>query len=198
MAAKRGHMYGVKTSMPSALFPYYLARMIDGGQMRDDGTRIRSAAKAIRKYGLPNAEYWPFSALRVNRAPNINSIFMANPRKGGEYQSIKSMGQDRLDDIRDAISVGYTIVFGTSLAKSFMAKNGPTVIGAPKRSDEIVGRHAMYICGYDAKGRFEVPNSWGTRWRDNGVFLMTEDYINHNSTRDFTIVKGWDRLRKAS
>lgn len=195
MEQKSSHEYGY----PSRGWLYWHARYRHQGvNVTDSGTHIRECCKALFKVGVPDEEHWPFSRLRINNRPEFGMFMHADPRKGGEYHSIKVVGDARLNAIRGALSEGKPVVFGTSLAKSFMSAKGSSLIGKPKGSDEIVGRHAMAIIGckkVNGEERFRVLNSWGKYWRDNGKCWLTDEYITWGRTRDLTVISGWERLR---
>lgn len=193
---KSGQLYGY----PSRLFAYWIARnQHDKPPLKDNGTYIRSAFKALRLHGVCDEVDWPFKASRVNDQPRGYGPYAhADPRSDGEYLAISGGGSTRVDRIKSALSDGYPVVFGTDLAKSFMSASGPAVIDRPKSSDKIVGGHAMVIIGYrtvDGETQFRVLNSWGKRWRDGGLCWFKERYITWGKTGDFTIVRGWKRLK---
>lgn len=196
---RSGHEYGY----PSRMFIYYIARLKrEKPPLSDDGTYIRDAFKQLGKLGVPDEKYWPFKVKRVNDKPaGFNPWAKADPRKDGEYLAITGTGDVLVQRIKTALNDGHAVVFGTQLAKSFMASNGPDVIDRPGSGDTLVGGHAMVIIGYRTQGgsaQFEVMNSWGTRWRDGGFCWFTERYITWGKTWDFTIVRGWKRLRGAA
>jgi hypothetical protein len=152
--------------------------------------------QGLRDYGVPDEKFWPFKIRNVNKKPaGFAPWTRANPRKGGAYESIVGIGLGRLKAIRDAIAKGYPVVFGTAVAKSFMPARGPIEIDRPKSNETLVGNHAMCIVGYEGD-RFRVLNSWGKNWRDNGFCWMTQSYLIWSRSHDFTIVKGWNRIRR--
>lgn len=185
---------------PSRLFVYWIARARHKRPpLRDDGAYIRSAFKAVQKLGVPDEEHWPFRSKSVNRQPGPNTWQRADPRKDGEYLRITGTGDTLIRRIMSAIDDGYAVTFGTQLAKSFMSASGDHVINHPEGDEELAGGHAMRIIGYRTRPggavQFRVSNSWGPRWRDGGRCWFTERYITWVKTRDFTIVRGWKRLR---
>ena len=54
------------------------------------------------------------------------------------------------------------------------------------------GGHAMCVIGYDDRkdgGAFEIMNSWGTDWGQNGYFMMPYSYAaNPNLCSDFWVL----------
>ncbi|MCP4601172.1 MAG: C1 family peptidase, partial [Proteobacteria bacterium] len=187
---------------PSRLFLYFNARRYHSKSVTDSGTYIRTCIKGLLKAGVPDEKYWPFSTSKskINRRPGWEPYMKAFSRRDGEYYAIRSSGSARIASIKAALSDGYPVAFGTPVAKSFLSSSGPHVVDKPSSADTIVGGHAMLIVGYkEDAGRvlFEVLNSWGTRYRDDGYVWLTDDYIKWRLTNDLTIIKGWKRLKNA-
>lgn len=76
------------------------------------------------------------------------------------------------------------IIFSIKCFKSFF-EVGKDGLWKQPENDSIVGNHAMCIIGYDenkAGGAFEIMNSWGTDWGDNGFGWITyEDMKKYGS-----------------
>ena len=56
---------------------------------------------------------------------------------------------------------------------------------------------AMLSIGWQDAGPtlyFRVLNSWGDRWREDGLCWMSADYITKSYTSDLHVVYGWRRL----
>lgn len=195
MEKKSGKAYGY----PSRMFLYWNSRNQHSIlPLSDSGTYVRTCCKALKKIGVPDEAVWAFKKRKVNTQPVFRIWGKADPRKDGEYLSIRANGKNRVDLICKAISDGYPVVFGTSVAKSFMSAEGPELISVPDSDDKIVGGHAMLVVGYKTVGsavRFRVLNSWGQYWRDSGLCWFTEDYIRWSKSNDFTIIRGWKRLQ---
>lgn len=194
MEQKSSHKYGY----PSRLFLYWNSRNQHSNvPFKDDGTYIRTCCNALKKMGVPDENEWAFKRSKVNFQPSYKGWGKADPRKGGEYLSIKNTGRGRVEAICQAISDGYPVVFGTSVSESFMPAIGPEIIDCPLGGDKLVGGHAMVIVGYKRTGGgylFRVLNSWGKYWRDGGLCWFTEDYIMWEKSSDFTIIRGWRRI----
>jgi C1A family cysteine protease len=188
----------------SRLFAYYNSRRYHNGHKSDSGTYIRTCLKMMTKLGIPDEEYWDFSTsfFKVNRRPPWNSYMMSHPRKDGMYVKIYDVGDKRVPAIKAALAASLPVVFGTDVSRAYLKSDGPTEQPRPTIDEEIVGGHAQVIVGYDSTPEdgllFEVLNSWGSDWRNNGYIWMKEDYITWDSTRDLQIVKGWSSLVKAS
>lgn len=187
---------------PSRLFLYYHARRFHFGHLFDQGTYIRTAMKALTKFGVPNENNWPWSTsvFRVNRCPNWNAHAKAYGRAGGLYYTIPANVPNRGELVRRALYDDLPVVFGTSVTKSFLDNDGPNIIDVPEDGDPIIGGHAMAIIGYAEHPAYDyvylVANSWGRDFRDDGLFWMTEKFLTWEKTRDLTAVAGWKLLQK--
>jgi C1A family cysteine protease len=190
---------GLYSQPASALFPYYHARREHQKIVLDGGTYIRAAARMMTKLGIPDAAHWPFSLLKVNRRPGWNAHRWAHPRRGGEYYALFGYGHERLSQVKAALANGHPVLFGAAVPRSFIPSRGPEIVDRPLDEEPIAGGHAMVLVGYredaDWGLLFRCLNSWGTDWRDGGYCWLTDAFVRWIKARDFTIVRGWDRLR---
>lgn len=147
---------------------YWWARAEHGDDKRDEGTYLRSAAKAITHFGLPPEKYWPFDR-PTNKQPSYAAHRAAFSHRGprGYYR----ITEHDLDGIRRALASNKPVVFGLQIGVSFFDNDGPNTIDTDRGG--FVGGHAMALVGYD-RDRFQLVNSWGTRWRANGFAWLTE------------------------
>jgi hypothetical protein len=196
----RERAVGFDPEIPSRLYLYFNARRKRQKPVRVTGTYIRDAMKMMTKVGVPDEVFWPYSTRKriVNKRPSWDAIMMAHSRRGGEYYTIQTYGNQRLKDIRIAIDNSLPVVFGTPVDSKFLQAEGPMVVRRP--TGDLVGGHAMVVTGYrkDPNGEwlFEVLNSWGDKWRNNGVVWLHESYFRWARTSDLTVIRGWDKLRK--
>src|SRR5260221_254225 len=88
---------------------------------------------------------------------------------------------------------GYPFVFGFTVYESFesdaVAKTGK--LNMPKKSEAVVGGHAVLAVGYDDKTkRFIARNSWGSSWGQKGYFTIPYAYLtNENLSDDFWTIR---------
>jgi C1A family cysteine protease len=190
---------------PSRLFLYYCSRRLHSGgpAIFDNGTYLRTCAKAMNRIGVPDESLWKFTTnpFTVNRQPAGVAYMRGHARAGGEYFRIRDTGAGRVKAIQAALEAGYPVCFGTRVSEDFLRSNGAPLVQRPAQSDPIAGGHAMCIVGYEKRPGglvFEVRNSWGRNWRDDGHCWFTEDYIRWPHSSDFQIIRGWARLRKGA
>lgn len=182
---------------PAPHFIYYGARRAKKptGLLTAGGTSLRGCLAALAKLGCPNESEWPQSKVNLYRRPTFAAQLAANKRHGIAYRAIKQDGDERVKDVLRSLRARMPVAFGTAVAESFLTNSGPRVVHAPGPADPIAGRHAMVVIGAikrrDRSGwEFEVRNSWGPGWRDDGHAWLHEDYIADARTDGLFIVTG--------
>jgi C1A family cysteine protease len=162
--------------LSSRLYIYYNARMLDGTQHQDQGVQIRSAMKAVAKWGHCNESMWPFITLRVNVQPLDECYQEGDHHQVLEYARV----EQSLDELKATLYAGYPIVFGMKVYASMeddkVKRTGK--VPMPKLWDRERGRHAVLIVGYDdSTQEFIVRNSWGTNWGLRGNFVIPYKFV---------------------
>lgn len=156
----------------SALFIYYNARKEDGNQLFDEGTTLRSAIRAVRKLGVCADAYWPCEESRVAVRPAWQAYRMAHDLGGIRgYYRVDNIA----DSVRHAIAAGKPVMGGWYVDEEFTSSLGPSLIDRP--SGRLVGGHAMVLDGYNEDGTFNLLNSWGIDWRQEGRARVTEAFV---------------------
>jgi C1A family cysteine protease len=159
----------------SRLFVYYWARYLDGWQDFDDGCRIRTAIKSIRRYGICQEKYWPYDIQKWSVMPNKESCDKAAKRKIKDYYRVETT-----DDFLSALAGKLPVIFGAELYSSFNSDPARFVgkVPLPKKDEKMIGRHAMLAVGYNLKTeRIIVRNSWGAKWGSSGYCYMPLAYF---------------------
>jgi len=175
----------IPKSTPSRLFIYYNERVIEGTVNTDSGAYIRDGIKSLCKQGACFEDIWPY----------ITSKFAKKPTKAAYIAALKNIIKQyervAVSDINSkkiALTTNHGISFGISVYESFESKNAAKtgLIPMPKPTEKMFVGHAMTIIGYDdtkiigtSTGAFEVRNSWGTTWGDNGHCWIPYDYLNN-------------------
>ncbi len=197
----RHHKLGVaEPKLASRWWTYYWARASHGAEHEDQGTFIRAAFGALRKFGFPTEDAWPYEAERDGRPmwdckPSVPAFFAAaDMRSPVAYYRITAEGQQRVTEVKRAIAAGFCVAFGTLVTERFCeGKYGAAYVGLPQPGDPLAGGHAMTLASYDERG-FSGPNSWGTGWGDRGWFHFTPEVIAWDESSDFWIVENVPRF----
>lgn len=172
----------------SRLFIYWNARNLDYPPCgdKDKGSRIRLAFDCMARYGTPTETIYPYDISKVNVRPTILSYREAIKNRISKFYRINASGLERVAQIKQALSAGNPVVFGTKIANSFKAVNSDAIVYNP--GGWYIGGHAMVIVGWsDEKQAFEVRNSWGESWGVNGYCWMDKNYIAASITSDIWV-----------
>ncbi|MDE1920892.1 MAG: C1 family peptidase [Candidatus Omnitrophica bacterium] len=159
----------------SRLFIYYNERSIEGTVGYDSGAMIRDGIKSLAKYGVCPESAWPYDISQFTRKPATACYKEALKRRIVSYHRLAT-----LSEMLNCLADGFPFVFGFSVYESFespkVAQTG--IVPMPKRSEKVLGGHAVMAAGYDQKQkRFIVRNSWGTQWGQAGYFTMPYAYL---------------------
>lgn len=153
----------------SRLFVYYGARKYDGGPIEDGGTQLRSAAKAIVKFGRPPESAWPFDEAKVNNQPSWEAFREAFDHAGpAGYFRVSG-----IDQIKQALAAGKPVVGGVEVGNSIFGYSSG--IYSPSASEAKIGGHALVFAGYDADS-FTLVNSWGAGYGESGFMRVSYDF----------------------
>ncbi len=168
----------------SHLFQYYNTRE---DKNNDTGGSIRSAFKAMNKFGVCHETLWPYDISRFTEEPPAPCY-----KEGETRQVIQYSRVNQGKDLRVILAQGFPIVYGQSLYGSFMDTGQNGIVRVPDKSKEsVIGGHALCIVGYftDIKC-FIVRNSWGRGFGLNGYCLIPFSMIeDENQCCDFWVAK---------
>lgn len=164
---------GVACPELSALAIYFWGRAEHGEQHLDAGSYLRTAGAAVMRYGAAAESAWQFRSVAVNRQPPWQAYRSAYDRRGMRGYYRVSPGD--VDGVRRAIAAGFPVVGGWRVNEEFVAWNGRGTI--PAQSGRLVGGHALPIVGYAPDGTFDLLNSWGGGWGQNGYAIVDEGFI---------------------
>lgn len=191
----------------SRLFLYKVSRNlahIEG----DSGSQIRTTMAALRIFGVPPEEYWPYIILDYDKEPPAFCYSFAQ-----NYQSISYFrldphnisSEELLYSIKGYMAAGFPSIFGftaySCINDDDVKKTGK--IPYPSTSDVVLGGHALMAVGYDDsieiqnikdekpyKGAFLIRNSWGKSWGDLGYGWLPYEYLHQRIARDWwTVIK---------
>ena len=186
--AQRLNLPPTQISNLSRLFIYWNARNLETPPSTgvDHGTKIRLAMDSVRIHGVPTEAVYPYDTSKVYLKPGWLVYKAAIQNKLNKFYRIDATGDARITQIRQALSAGNPVVFGTQIAESFRHVNDDTVIQLP--TDKYIGGHAMVLTGWNnAKQAFNLRNSWGN-WANAGYGYISPNYIKADITRDIWVM----------
>lgn len=178
--------YGKKHIEASRLFLYKNSRRL-GGLTGDSGAWLRDTMKALRLFGIPPEQYFPYDITKFDAEPDAFTYSMA-----GNFKSLKYFRVDKkpntVDEVHKAIKIslskGLPLIFGSTVYQGIFTCNGS--IPFPSAGEAVAGGHAMVICGYSDSyscigtirpGAFLIRNSWGTSWGESGYGWLPYEYL---------------------
>jgi C1A family cysteine protease len=166
----------------SILDLYYGARDLTEPKMTnvDGGSFISLNCAVLEKYGVCRESTWPFDESKILKRPPIMATREARMNRIKTCFCIKSLTDDRIDDVIYNLHAGNPVVFDTLVGDDWFEYNGKTVLSKETR---IKGNHAMTIVGF-VDGRFVVENSWGNDFGDDGFayldpFVIADENLTH-------------------
>ena len=164
-----------------AMDPYFVFGNIRtyGDTWCQEGTRIYDAMNVLMDKGTKPWIWDPWltcnSTVTFSEFTNtLASIYRIN-----DYAAVPN--DDIVKNVKEALSYNLIVSVGVNLTKSFSAGSSIKYgLWAPAANEESIGGHAMCVVGYDDSkygGAFEVMNSWGSNYGDNGfVWIKYADF----------------------
>lgn len=151
----------------SEAFLWYYSRKSEGVNDINSGVVLRNVFKTILDKGFVPQDLWDFDkgykTEPYDRVQIAGLMYKLYLKQLPSYQRLYT-----INDIKNALSNEYPVVFGYPVTKEFMnlkTENVDSINGT------IIGNHAMIIVGYNSDG-FIVRNSWGNNWGNNGHCIL--------------------------
>jgi len=170
-------------SICSRNFLWWHSRNQHGDAKNLSGTYIRDCVKVANKLGRPAEGVWPYDYGNFARKPPPHVLMAAHDKRLMRYERIDRILDGRIEQVKTSLALQRPVVFGTTVAESFMSVRGDTIVHAPKSTEPMAGGHAMVYVGYDSESAL-VVNSWGRAWGNGGFCRMGWDYVTWSFTRD--------------
>jgi C1A family cysteine protease len=172
---------------------------------------IRATMGALALFGIPPEDYWPYTddKNQFDQEPPAFCYALAANYKALLYWRHDKPGiggADLLAAIKTSICSNNPVVFGFTVYSSLgqTTTNGGK-IPFPSNDEDVQGNHAVVITGYDdtkeisnaliknraTQGAFEIRNSIGVTWGENGYGWLPYEYVLKGLARDF-----WSLLKE--
>ncbi len=181
--AARSILYARETGKdPSAVSfsPSFLYNHIAIPRSNCQGSYLPDAMDFMKRVGALPLSQFPYdpSTCRL-RASQQEARVAANFRTRGFQRLTQRGNRPDMQAIKQYIAKGGPVVIGMEVGGSFMQAMEGQKLWRPGRKDKSksgYGGHAMCVIGYDDNlggGAFQIMNSWGPEWGENGVAWVT-------------------------
>ncbi len=133
------------------------------------GSYIADAMFLIKNYGVTSWNDFPYSDQKCQSKPTEYNFQLASNNKIATYLKLANWDNpyNLANKVKKAIANKNPVVIGMRVSSSFYKVDG---VWSGVQVGNL-GGHAMVVIGYDDNkygGVFELMNSWGTRWGNNG------------------------------
>lgn len=164
--------------------PAYIYNPLAGGQ--NVGIYIQRALTRMETEGACTWDKMPWSESDITTQPSSEATEQGRNHENGTFRierwdpiTVRNINdvKNRLAAMRPVIIAAYVDVSDNGTWD--VNANGVT---GKYRNRQKLGYHAMVVVGYDDdkdgpdKGAFEVMNSWGDDWNDNGYAWISYDW----------------------
>lgn len=166
----------------TAFSPSFLYNQI--GIKGCQGAYTGEALEHMKQKGLLQFSKFAYNENSCSKKPSQAQLQEATRYKIKGYNRLTKTGRNYdvdLEAVKQNIAQGAPVIIAAKVPYSFQDMMGKKVWKAKsseKRNVNNLGGHAMCLIGYDDnKKQFEIQNSWGTQWGDNGfVFVSYADF----------------------
>jgi len=165
----------------SRLYMYFCTRYVDNNYMMpiaDNGATLRSVFIAMSSYHYVEEVKYPYLIEKVDSIP---------PRE--VFEEAITVNKSPITSYRQILPSEYAIKYIISQCKKpvlfgmmvysnfFRLTKENDILSLPSSSDEMLGGHAVILCGFDdASKTFEILNSHGSEFGNNGYFRLKYEY----------------------
>ena len=164
-----------------AMDPYFVYGYISsyGDTWCKQGARMSDAMLVLASKGTKPWIWDPWLTCNSTVTFSDFTTALASNYVINDYLAIPT--DDFVTNVKLAIANEFIVSIGVNLTESFQASSTSTYgVWSPTSSEKSIGGHAMCVVGYDDTkygGAFEVMNSWGTGYGENGfVWIKYKDF----------------------
>jgi hypothetical protein len=145
------------------------------------GTYLQRAMEVMHKGGALPFSRFGYTENSCSKQPSRMEMSAAASYKTKGFNRLTQGGEDYRTDllaIKQNLAQGAPVVIGMMVGGNFMQNMMGRRLYLPDRSDYSgarLGGHAMCVIGYDdyyEGGAFQIMNSWGEEWGEDGLFWM--------------------------
>lgn len=166
-----------------AFSPSFVYNQILADEGIDDcnlGGYISDALELLRDTGTLTIKEFPFTP-NCSDLPTHNQIRAAKLYKIKGFQRLTFHNNDELKvkKVKESLAANMPVIVGIKIFDNLKRVKQENYIWNPAEGDPTTAlTHAMLVVGYDDNaGVFELMNSWGSHWCNNGfVYIRYSDF----------------------
>ena len=144
---------------------FWGAKQLDGDTRA--GTRFSSADGALRRWGQPVEDLWPYDDARDHRHVDYRPPAAAIDAVNCYLSALRPVPVDRAT-IESEIVAGRPVVIGIPVWDG-LRRGIQQPLPPPGRGDVYPTRHAVAVVGFDRnRDAVLIRNSWGRDWGEDG------------------------------
>ena len=178
----------------SRLYLYFCSRYIDNEKMvpvKDHGSTLKSVFLAMRCYHYIDETEYPYLIEKVNDIPSGEIFTKAIAVNKSPIVGYKQIIPSRYSIKYCLYKLHLPVLFGMQVFSNFFNLTKEyDVLSLPSNSDDMLGGHAVVIVGFDdSTETFEILNSHGSKFANDGYFKMPYSYaLNPDLCFEFYVV----------
>jgi hypothetical protein len=172
--------------IPSRQFMHNSTKVL-GGYVGQYGVYVRDALQALSTIGVCEEHQYPYLDQANNTIPGPEIYAAAKPNLIADYEAVIPVGpmrteEERVHRICSALNEGMIVGLGIRVTESIFSLKGRWFEHKYQVEDAnhpAVGRHYMYIVGYDMDSKtFILANWWGEDYGDKGYLGLPFSVVN--------------------
>jgi len=179
--------------------PFYAYSINIGSQdsgCSEEGLNMLTAFKRFSIFGAKKTFFNPIDVdcdkpIDTETIENIDNYI--TPYELESFEFIQTYNPRFVDNVKTSLANNFPVIVGSDVKESLfnVAKfSSGDVVWTPSDDEPVQGGHAMTVIGYDDfknGGSFEIVNSWGTSWGNDGYFWISYEDFYKNITEAYVI-----------
>lgn len=175
----------------NTLSPAYTYNQITMGNCT--GTAVTDHLDILMNQGTPDWESFPYTDTECATQPSEDITTLAEENKISDFKGLS--GDNMVNEIKALLLDQKPIIISTTISNEFGALDsfGVSAYREHEVNYDQTGCHAMLLVGYDDDlNAFNVVNSWGTSWGNNGFLWIDYKAFENvtNQSAEFRVING--------
>ena len=175
----------------SRLYLYFCSRWLDNNMIlpvQDQGTTLKSIFNSFQ-YKYIDEKKYPYYQHLVNEIP-YKHIFEEAFTNKSPIVSYRQIIPSKHTIKYILYKLKQPVIFGMTIYSNFLDLTKENdILNMPKPEHELIGLHAVLIVGFDDETEtFDILDSHGPDFVDNGYFRMKYEYVLSDLAFEFYVI----------